>query len=110
MHPDELEEPRRNQFRVVSRRLVHFEPCVLAAGEFEVPSGIVAAGPPAQGYAVRRQGQGRRVEILGLQLLLNGPFCPGHPRQLVKRRQRGPFVDVVLSLDFNAVLGGHDTV
>ena len=39
-------------------------------GQFQVPSGIAAAGPPAQRYPAGGQGQFRRIEVDGVQVLL----------------------------------------
>ncbi len=52
---------------------------------FDVPSGIIAAGPSTQGDPVGRQPQVRRVEVGGVRLPLHRPIDhlhPGYRRQI----------------------------
>ncbi len=107
MHTDQPEEGIGDAVGPVSKRFAEFRPLVRARGQLQMPSGVLAASPAAQGDLRGRQAQVLGVEVLGLHLVLHGLLHPVNAGQVLKRRKEYRFLDIKLPFDLNDACRGH---
>jgi hypothetical protein len=105
---DRVEEVARRLVAVVFEGPSHLDPAVPTAGHLQVPARVVAAGSASQGDPATAQVQAGRVEVDGLQVVLDG-LSDGEPRRLVDQvREDRRRLYVVLALDLLVTGRGHD--
>ena len=75
----QLTQMLRHGILIASKRLPYFPPLPRGDREFQVPSGIRTAGPPAQGDPLRGQCQCFGIKIDGVQLFVDGLPDVVHP-------------------------------